>query len=196
GGRLGPGSRRTRTTGPRTDLHPATLPGCAPRGPDAPPRPHSVPAVAARRRAADHGQEVFRLLDVHVVQLAGGGVHLPARGARVVDAHLVLHPAPLDHARLTHQLEVTVHVPREQVHVNVADRAGGEPHGEVGDVVGADLEAGDAIDDGAHLDDLSEEPAHVVDRVALVEQAPPALLGIGHVELAIVLAGVTVEAGI
>ena len=78
--------------------------------------------------------------------------------------------------------------------MNVADRAGGEPHGEVGDVVGADLEAGDAIDDGAHLDDLSEEPAHVVDRVALVEQAPPALLGIGHVELAVVLAGVTVEA--
>ena len=45
--------------------------------------------------------------------------------------------------------------------------------------------------DGAHLDDLPQKPAHVVDRVALVEQASAALLGVRHVEASVILAGIS-----
>src|SRR5512132_1931849 len=82
-------------------LHPAPLGGGTAGGVDDLHRAVAVPAVAARRRLpADHGQEVARLLDVHVVELAARRIDFPARGARIVDADLVLHPAPLDDAAL------------------------------------------------------------------------------------------------
>ena len=74
--------------------------------------------------------------------------------------------------------------------MDVAHRARGEAHGQIGDVVGGDLEARDAVDQRADLGDLAAQPPHEVDGVALVEHAPPALLGVGHVELAVVLAGI------
>src|SRR5205809_3929873 len=107
-----------------SDPHPAALRGRPPGRLDDLHRLEPVPAVAARRGLiANARQEVARLLHVHVVELTGEGVDFPAVRLRVEEADLVLEAPPLDHAVLAQQLEMAVHVPREEVHVDVADRA-------------------------------------------------------------------------
>src|SRR5437773_1340903 len=162
-----------------SDLHPAPLRGGAARGVDHVHGAQPVPAVAARHRfPADTGEKMPGLLDVHIVELAGKRIDFPAVRLRVEQADLVLEAPPLDHARLAHQLKVAVHVPREEVHVDVADGAGREAHGQIRDVVGGHLQRRDVIDDGTHLGHLAAEPAHVIDGVAFVQDAAAALLDV------------------
>src|SRR5437773_8119204 len=150
-----------------SDPHPAALRGRPPGRLDDLHRLEPVPAVAARHGlVANARQEVARLVHVHVVELTGEGVDLPAVRLRVEDTHLVLEAPPLEHAGLSQDLDVTVDVPREEVHMEVPNGAGREPDGEVGEVIGRDLEPWDPFHNGAHLDDVAEEPAHVVNRVA------------------------------
>src|SRR6266699_3208353 len=175
-----------------SDSYPATLGRGPPSRVDDAHRLEAVPAVAAWTRfTADAREEMSRLFHVHVVELAAEWIDLPAIRRRIEHADLVLESPPLDDTLLDHDLEVAVHIPREEIHVDVPDRARGEAHGEVGEIVGRDLKARDALDRSAHLHHLAEKPAHVVDRVALVEEAPAALLDVRHVEAPIVLAWVS-----
>src|SRR5687767_8893452 len=109
----------------RLDLHPALLGGRTLCRLDHEHRAQAVPAVARRLRfTANDGDEVPGLLDVHVVELLGEREDLPRVLLRVEHTDLVLEASPLQHAGLAREFEVALHVPREQVHVNVADRAG------------------------------------------------------------------------
>src|SRR5712692_2122888 len=115
----------------RLDPHPALLGGRLLCGFDHAQGLESVPAVAlGHGRAAHARQEVLGLLDVHVVELAGERVDLPAVGLGIEEPDLVLEPPPLDHARLAHQLKVAVHVPGEEIHMDIAYGARGKAHRE------------------------------------------------------------------
>src|SRR2546425_6879976 len=87
------------------DPHPAPLRGGAAGGVDDLHRLEAVPAVALWHRLAPGArEEVARLVDVHVVELAAERVDLPSARLPVEHAALVLESAPPDHAVLAHQL--------------------------------------------------------------------------------------------
>ncbi len=127
--------------------------------------------------------EVSGLVHVHVVELAGEGVHLPPLLGRLVEADLVERPIPSDDAALSDELEVSVHHGREEIHVQVRQRAPLESHHQLAHVVGVLVELRDLVDEGEDLRRLAQMPAHVVHRVALVEDGAPTLRGHRHVEL-------------